>query len=540
MAIGLEIEVPVPINKLVRNIHIQKIMDAIRDFDQLGALGRDLNAGEIAALQGKGYGTIIDKTQENKVAAWQGLIRNTVKGICSKAGPGRVDYGTIREKRGGFRVDADHDDRVLPPAPAPFPPLEGGYDSIMEIVMDPPAANMTEFTQTMANIKQFTQTIDTKTNSFKKLWLPYQDDAEKGGTPTNPWTTGIKVGSLNYESLGGHYTAARQARHGYAGSIQVNIGIDLRAYANLVDWYVKSTYSDPTRAVLAEQPLYTAIREDLQNAVKIGTKFTDDLRKSFTPAQIQATGNLLGLQGWFTHLALYLLRGKRSPDMGGTAKNLAPVLLKSPNNVATTYGWTAAELTYYQNNTLKIVQELIKRTGRPERVRQPTDLNNINTFPNTTGVFRSLADLVNPVGTNVALTGKPLNNPTVVGSKRKGSTEVESIPHVPGTGDDYNRGGIVVEFRTLPGFYDGPDEWENLGKAFLTRANTLNQLPGFINEWSSSFAMTAGYTSSQFHFNYALSTEPVLLNGMKVIFDQPVSVYPVTLESKEEARRNGK
>lgn len=39
--------------------------------------------------------------------------------------------------------------------------------------------------------------------------------------------------------------------------------------------------------------------------------------------------------------------------------------------------------------------------------------------------------------------------------------------------------------------------------------------------------------------NYALSDEPILLNGMKVIFDQPVGVYPVNLESKEEARRNG-
>lgn len=40
-------------------------------------------------------------------------------------------------------------------------------------------------------------------------------------------------------------------------------------------------------------------------------------------------------------------------------------------------------------------------------------------------------------------------------------------------------------------------------------------------------------------FNYAFSSEPILLNGMKVIFDQPVSVYPVNLESKEEAHPNG-
>ncbi|OKH45563.1 hypothetical protein NIES2101_26285 [Calothrix sp. HK-06] len=39
--------------------------------------------------------------------------------------------------------------------------------------------------------------------------------------------------------------------------------------------------------------------------------------------------------------------------------------------------------------------------------------------------------------------------------------------------------------------------------------------------------------------NYALANEPVLLNGMKVIFDQSVGLYPVNLESKEEARRNG-
>lgn len=40
-------------------------------------------------------------------------------------------------------------------------------------------------------------------------------------------------------------------------------------------------------------------------------------------------------------------------------------------------------------------------------------------------------------------------------------------------------------------------------------------------------------------FVQALSNEPVLLNGMRVIFDQPVGVYPVTLESKTEGR-NGK
>ncbi|BDA75144.1 hypothetical protein RIVM261_033190 [Rivularia sp. IAM M-261] len=42
-----------------------------------------------------------------------------------------------------------------------------------------------------------------------------------------------------------------------------------------------------------------------------------------------------------------------------------------------------------------------------------------------------------------------------------------------------------------------------------------------------------------FGLTYSFSNEPILLNGMKVIFDQPVGLYPVNLESKEEARRNG-
>lgn len=44
------------------------------------------------------------------------------------------------------------------------------------------------------------------------------------------------------------------------------------------------------------------------------------------------------------------------------------------------------------------------------------------------------------------------------------------------------------------------------------------------------------FPSYQFTFSANLSQQPILLNGMKVIFDQPVGIYPVTLESKEEKR----
>lgn len=56
-------------------------------------------------------------------------------------------------------------------------------------------------------------------------------------------------------------------------------------------------------------------------------------------------------------------------------------------------------------------------------------------------------------------------------------------------------------------------------------------LPNFASSQLSLFPNS--------RFVGAMSNEPVLLNGMKVIFDQPVSVYPVILESKAEARHNG-
>jgi hypothetical protein len=63
----------------------------------------------------------------------------------------------------------------------------------------------------------------------------------------------------------------------------------------------------------------------------------------------------------------------------------------------------------------------------------------------------------------------------------------------------------------------------------------VKSLPLSIAQSLSTANLFPHFTSE---LNYALSNEPILLNGMKVIFDQPVGVYPVNLESKKEARRN--
>ena len=56
---------------------------------------------------------------------------------------------------------------------------------------------------------------------------------------------------------------------------------------------------------------------------------------------------------------------------------------------------------------------------------------------------------------------------------------------------------------------------------------------------AQSYSLSTVFPRLEAGFNYSLSAQPILLNGMKVIFDQPVGVYPVNLESKHEARRNG-
>jgi hypothetical protein len=56
---------------------------------------------------------------------------------------------------------------------------------------------------------------------------------------------------------------------------------------------------------------------------------------------------------------------------------------------------------------------------------------------------------------------------------------------------------------------------------------------------SAALVTTKSLFPHETGFALSLEDTPILLNGMKVIFDQPVGVYPVTLESKVEERRNG-
>ncbi|MGK7953859.1 MAG: hypothetical protein AB4063_01115 [Crocosphaera sp.] len=59
-------------------------------------------------------------------------------------------------------------------------------------------------------------------------------------------------------------------------------------------------------------------------------------------------------------------------------------------------------------------------------------------------------------------------------------------------------------------------------------------LPKLAVEQKDRYQQQSFFPNHQLGLNYALSSEPILLNGMKVIFDQSTPVYPVNLQPKDK------
>ncbi|MBW4670805.1 MAG: DUF4157 domain-containing protein [Cyanomargarita calcarea GSE-NOS-MK-12-04C] len=440
-AIGMEIEIPVPIDQLT--------------------------GGQIAQIRNE---VVAEQAAGNNATKMQHKL--AAKNIRDQNG--RIAYGTIRGANGGFRVDADHDDRVMTPNPynSGWPLPEGGRDSIMEIVMDPPAVDITAFNNTMDNIDQFINQINAQTNNLTSRW--------------NSAFGNVSVGPMNYAVLG--FPAMRQPNHNFQGSVQVNIGIDLREYHSLIKWYVNSDYAKANNAPANEQALYRQIKTDIRQAVNIGRTIIQNIYAGMTPLQRQQAGNLRGLRGWITHLALYLKRGTIGLGvLGGTAKNIAPILLKSPNDVVALYGMTPGESTYFTLNRNTIMDQIFQMTGRVGNVGQP--LNAVDAFAANPNHINAdvLSDLTSGLN-DVPLTGKPIQEATGVGPQRTGNPSVQGLPNVPVNdlvtgnptvgGGANTRGGMILEFRTLPGYYNGSTSWRALGLKFLQEAIARNTRSG--------------------------------------------------------------
>ncbi len=453
-AIGLEIEVPVPV-------------DDLKD-PEADAIADDVAAVATAATP--------KEALDHKVAAF-----NQTR---------KVTYGTVRGSEHGFHVDVDHDARVKSPAPlnTGWPVREGGQDSIMEIVTEP-AATLAEFNRTMDNVTRFVDRVKTQTAGLTTRWL-------------DPFGNGINIGPLDFSAKG--IANERRPNHNWQGSVQVNVGIDMREYGSLAKWYAKSSYAKATRAAPNEQAIYQRSKDNILAAVDAGRAVIATLMTGLSAQQKTAMGNLRGLRGWLTHLALYLLGGEGGVP-GTTVKNITPILLKSPQDIAIHYGMTTAEETYYLDNRETILGHLIVQTGR-------TDLD--ATDPLTADVVKGKAthevyrEAKNKLDTGtlfaalgsteqnaviaystdlgslsdsldqVAYAGKPIAGAQPLGPLRSGNTAVRNIPSVKDDDDVDRRGGVVVEFRNLPGFHDGPAKWRTIGKDFLSAATRRNRRGG--------------------------------------------------------------
>lgn len=438
MAIGMEIEIAVPIDQL-----------SVADINQI--------RNDIAAAQAADALNPQNTPAGNRVRT---LIQNS----------GHVPYGTVRAAAGGFRIDADHDDRVRSlnhGVAAVWPPLEGGSDSIIEIVMSPPADTETDFNTTMNNINAWVNTMMLQTQNLTRRWVD-------GIAP------GISVGPLTFPAIGvtpGLGPRPRRPNHNLKGSCQVNIGIDLREYHSLLKWFANSraarSHNETDPAAIAT---YRQSKDDIRAAVNIGRQLTATYAATLTAAERSNMGNLRGLRGWITHMALYVKRGTIAGGLGGSPKNLAPSLLKSPPAIAAQYGMSNAERNYFNLNHLNIINDLLNATGRGAQVGTP--LATVPIFATVPGgnTLADLTDLTGATGNEVPLAGGPLLNPTAVGPTRTGNGDVQAIPSVPGAVN--TRGGIVAEVRNIPGYYDGVAAWRQLGLQFLREAIRRNRRSG--------------------------------------------------------------
>ncbi len=476
-AIGLEIEVPVPVDQLTDN-ELQKIREWTalafgNEFDENNDKLENEDAPEVAKTM---------KWFENR-SKYGNMLKEIIPALSRK-----VDYsrnGAIA--RGNrFRAEVDHDDRVDSKKEPPNHPWRNvRSQALMEIVMDPPANNKKELDAAMDEIAEFVGKVNNKTanltkhakNPFGRFW-------------------GMNLGPIDYPDIPKFANLPREQAHSWKGSVQVNIGVDLREYASLASWYAQSDIADPSRASEEEQASYQTRIDNITKAVAIGRQIVDELSTTKTvrtAGGMRAFGNMRGLQGWLTHLALHMLGAITFESGGGNnLKNMTPILMKSPNTVAIEYGFTTAEKTYYENETKrkKLLALLIQKTGRLKRKvgtlgsRETVGDLEIGNFRGTVlsetnklvpGKNLSLGQFAAPTSNRAPLPGSPINSPTAVGPKRTGNNQVSQIKTVGNTGQ---RGGVVVEFRNIPGFYDGPEAWRRLGQRFLLQAETRNKRGG--------------------------------------------------------------
>jgi len=444
-AIGLEIEVAVPV-------------------DEMTALERN----QIRDAAGH------DGTQRNMPPQLQTLDRPYNRKVEYTRGNGP------KATNGHFRAEVDHDSRVKSGKHPPFPFRDLNNTALLEIVMEP-KANKTEFDTAMDSVADFVQDVDNRTANLTTHSL-------------NPYGTGHNLGPMSYPDIG---AMPKEPNHNWKGSIQVNIGVDMREYASMAKWYAKSTYADPKKEDKASRKGYTDAKKNILKAVDVGRDVTTSLMKEVSKEQRGQMGNMRGIRGWITHMALYMIGGKAGIPSGSTIKNITPILMKSPNEIAIHYSMTGKEEEFYLLKREDILKTLIAKTGRDdidatdplagglvkggatsEAYQQAREkLQNGVLFND---LDKEEQDAYNAYSPNLGDLSEKKDDTLLAGSAVPGEQPVGPDREVgtPFIGDEPKRGGAVMEYRNLPGYYEGPAAWRQVGYDFLREAETRNKRSG--------------------------------------------------------------
>ena len=491
-AVGLEIEVPIPVDNLSPgNVNVLKAqMSSYKFFKEKYALAKQKNREKTKSFNNYTWWWKIfqsekkrKKLKNEKETAYEEMnqISDQLSGEKYEIldfinQEGKAKYGeALDEPKKGFRIDVDHDDRVKGKS-REFPPVEAGGTSLMEIVTYP-AETEKDLNETMNNVDSYLKDIMSQTSNLTKRHPVYNYQRIQG---IGPFTHPL------FPSKG------RKPRHNLKGSVQANVGIDLRRYNELIDWYANSQISQvPTTEDDRTQEIYQDIRKHMAQAAQLAREITSQfLRKIVIPEEksrsgnegnfdVGDIGNFAGFEGWVTHMALYLRRGMVS-GLGGSGKNIVPVLLKTPNYIASKYGMTIPEQLYFSQYKRGITREILKAIGRGDEVEK--ELSDILAFPEkfkeNKDIGHDVALLTDLLGEEPVLTSKPIDTPTGVGPRREGTERESGLPSVDDQfvgGGKNTRGGMVVEFRNIPGLHDGVESWRQIGLDFLSQADKLNQ-----------------------------------------------------------------
>lgn len=432
----------------------------------------------------------------------------------------KTDLYTDPENHLRITVDSADQAKMLPLYNLPFPRVMS--PSILELVIDPPASTSEELRAAVDRCQEVADQIDKNTHKVAAR-APLLNTGYHVGLVNNELgakSTEVKVDILkqrkdldsglhlstaiaHYErSVADHEPDTSQieqflglldpvdpGQHGLStsASIQVNLGVNLRRFADYAEWYArqyigpkKGTEAGPEKAVALASGIGRALAAEMRGAHLLGP-----------------TGGQ-GIEGLLTLLAMYLLGSRAKEKHADTEKNFTYILSKTAlyeafqrsltrqeqafwlTNIATIkdhlLAWVSQQLDAPVTGTHRVINawwadpEPGADRGNPEYFDQAKQKSRIKVTVDefiddiTSGARKDrLLMRLFYIPTNVAQQ-TPYEH---TGTKQKTRGPIPLDAEFDGTPL------TVVEFRNLPGFH-APSQWSSIAKDFFSTSLRLN------------------------------------------------------------------